>query len=69
LLTWSLIGLASRKPMPVSAASRPITTIATAAPRGMCAFCTSATIGLSSSALRPAMTNSSSTGPATRSSS
>ena len=63
--TWSEIGLASRKPTP-DERPRPgaIITIATAAPRGMRARCSSATNGFSSSAISPAMMNSSRTGPA-----
>ena len=59
LETWSEIGLASRKPSPISSASTVTITIPTAAPRGMCACCSSATNGFSSSAISPAMMNSS----------
>ena len=51
-------------PIPVSVATRPIITIATAVPRGIRARCSTTTNGFSSSAISPAMMNSSRTGPA-----
>ena len=58
--TWSEIGLASSRPIPVSTASSAIITASTASPRGKRARRSRATNGFSSSAISPPIMNSSS---------